>query len=305
MKYSPSVYSGQGGFTLMEAVLVMVITSIIAGSLVLFIRMPVQNYVDAAGRAELSDTADLALRRMVRELHGALSNSVRIYDNGTVTVLEFIPTSAAGVYQAVEDNLASGSPLDFQVAGNKNFTVLSAMPAAPYAIVAGNSIVVNNLGEGFQDADAYAAISASNASNRALVSVTPPLNSSLVTLSANPFAGPFNASPSRPPNVSAQQRFSVVSQPVSFRCVRDAAGTGTLTRIWNYDFLSPQVDPNAVSNASKRTALMANNVVDCAFSYNLLPASPVGVAVMSITLARPGSTEFVTLAQQIHVENSP
>jgi prepilin-type N-terminal cleavage/methylation domain-containing protein len=67
----------QRGFTLVEAIIVMVLTGVLAGVMVLFIRQPVQNYVDAAGRAGLTDTADLALRRMARELRSALPNSIR------------------------------------------------------------------------------------------------------------------------------------------------------------------------------------------------------------------------------------
>ncbi|HJW54183.1 MAG TPA: prepilin-type N-terminal cleavage/methylation domain-containing protein, partial [Burkholderiaceae bacterium] len=55
------------GFTLAEAVIVIVITGIIAGTVAVFLRLPVQGYVDTAARAELTDIADTALRRMTRD----------------------------------------------------------------------------------------------------------------------------------------------------------------------------------------------------------------------------------------------
>jgi prepilin-type N-terminal cleavage/methylation domain-containing protein len=48
----------QHGFTLIETIVVMMITAILAGIMVLFIRRPVQNYVDNAARADMADVAD-------------------------------------------------------------------------------------------------------------------------------------------------------------------------------------------------------------------------------------------------------
>ncbi|MDP1682827.1 MAG: prepilin-type N-terminal cleavage/methylation domain-containing protein, partial [Burkholderiales bacterium] len=56
------------GFTLIEMVVVIVLTSILASVVAMFIRLPVQGYVDTARRAEMTDIADTALRRMGRDL---------------------------------------------------------------------------------------------------------------------------------------------------------------------------------------------------------------------------------------------
>ncbi|HJW54946.1 MAG TPA: prepilin-type N-terminal cleavage/methylation domain-containing protein, partial [Burkholderiaceae bacterium] len=66
------------GFTLLEAIIVIAITGIIAAVVAVFIVKPVQGYVDSARRAEMTDTADTALRRISRDLHLALPNSVRV-----------------------------------------------------------------------------------------------------------------------------------------------------------------------------------------------------------------------------------
>jgi hypothetical protein len=58
-------------------IVVIVITGIIGGIVAVFLRMPVQGYVDSARRADMTDIADTALRRISRDLHSALPNSVR------------------------------------------------------------------------------------------------------------------------------------------------------------------------------------------------------------------------------------
>ena len=67
----------QRGFTLVEAIVVIVITGIIAAGVAVFIRAPVEGYVDSVARAELTDAADTALRRLSRDVNSALPNSLR------------------------------------------------------------------------------------------------------------------------------------------------------------------------------------------------------------------------------------
>src|SRR5438876_99439 len=71
-------HSRERGVTLIEMVIVIAITAIIAGAVSVFISRPVEGYADAARRAEMSDIADTALRRMTRDLRTALANSIRI-----------------------------------------------------------------------------------------------------------------------------------------------------------------------------------------------------------------------------------
>ncbi len=68
----------QYGFTLIEMIVVIVITGIIAGVVAVFLKAPVQGYIDSARRAELTDIADTAIRRMARDVRTAVPNSVRV-----------------------------------------------------------------------------------------------------------------------------------------------------------------------------------------------------------------------------------
>jgi MSHA biogenesis protein MshO len=306
----------EAGFTLVEAIVVMVITGILAGIMVLFIRRPVQSYVDSAARADMGDVAELALRRMARELHTALPNSIRVTTLGGLSLLEFIPTKAGGLYLAVEDNAGVTLPaLSFTNAGALAFNIVGPVPAAPYGIAVSDSIVVYNLGAGIQDADAYADASGTGNSNRAVVTL---VNGSTISFvdpyraNNNPFANA--AAAGRIPNTSPTHRFNVTTEPVTFACVNDVVnGRGTLTRFWGYGFSASQVDPSTLKDAGgaprASSALMASNVLGCQFSVTSTANQHTGLVGMSIALARPATAgnalETVTLAHQIHVDNTP
>ena len=88
-----------------------VIIGILGAIVAVFIRAPIQGYADTVARAEAGDEADLALRRMAREIRLALPNSVRVNADGSA--IEFLLTKTGGRYLAVEDAATSGTPLDF------------------------------------------------------------------------------------------------------------------------------------------------------------------------------------------------
>ena len=294
----------QRGFTLVEAVVVMVVTGILAGIMVLFIRRPVQNYTDAAARAELSDAADLALRRMARELRTALPNSVRLTAVGNVWWLEFIPTISGGKYLSAEDNTTSGTPLSFTNPVAAPFNVIGPMPVPALTFPpagANNFIVIYNLGPGFAGANAYARDNLARVTgvgNRT-ISYERYLDSDPLGNGNNPFAAQAN------PNTSPGQRFQVVTEPVTFRCQGLANGRGTLTRSVAANFFAVQPTPPAAVGD-----LMANNVVACDFSINGAGNQQGALIGLNLALGRPdvnggNAVETVTLSHQIHVDNTP
>ncbi|RZT10793.1 MSHA biogenesis protein MshO [Duganella sp. CF402] len=288
----------QHGFTLVEAVIVMVVTGVLAGVMVLFIRQPVQNYVDAAGRAELSDTADLALRRMARELRGALPNSIRTNFNNGVWYVQFIPAKAGGQYLAVEDNptVTGATPLSFTSTSAKSFNIVGPLPVGAAAIVPNTDyIVIYNLGNGIAGADAYDGGNIAQVAALNIVNLNP-----LLTMTSNPFALAAT------PNASPGHRFNVVNTPVTFRCEGRADGTGTLARIEDGAFASTQPQPAVGGNP-----LLAANVQECDFSAAQAGSLHSALIGMTLSLARPraggaaNGLETVTLVHQIHVDNTP
>lgn len=299
MNTARALMSRQRGFTLVEAIIVMVVTGVLAGVMVLFIRQPVQNYVDAAGRAELSDTADLALRRMARELRGALPNSIRTTFNNGVWYVQFIPAKAGGQYLAVEDNptVAGATPLSFTSSSARSFNVVGPLPIGAAAIRPNvDFIVIYNLGHGIAGADAYEGGNIAQVTALNFVNLYP-----LLTMASNPFAVASGVAP----NASPGHRFNVVTTPVTFRCEGRADGTGTLARIEDLAFNAVQPQPAVGSNP-----LLAANVQECDFSATQTGSLNSALIGMSLSLARPRSgaangLETVTLVHQIHVDNTP
>ncbi len=276
-------------FTLVEAVIVIAIMGILAGVVATFIRLPVQGYIDSAARAELTDIADLAMRRMARDLRLALPNSIVVAsDQRSVS---FLITKTGGRYLAEEDGVG-GSVLSFSDPTLTTFGVVGVLPTGRQTILAGDYIVVNNLGPGYSPADAYAG------QNRAVVaSVNTASNQ--ITLASNPFAAqnPVMASPTH--------RFHVVTGPVTYTCNNTAgAPAQVLTRIWGYPI--PAAQTGATTGSPSQSALIASDLAACLFDY-ALPANQRSALVgLSITLQRPGSSDGpVNLRHQVHVDNTP
>lgn len=276
------------GFTLIEAVMVMVLTGILAAVVARFITVPVQSYFDSAARAELTDTADTALRRMARDIRLALPNSVRVSGN----YMEMLLTKTGARYLSDEDGAVSGNILDFDNASHTSFDVVGMMPSGTQAITAGDQIVVYNLGPGFSPADAYDCTTSCNRATVASVA------GNTITLTANPFAA-------ESPSVfkSPDHHFQAVTTPITYVCAN-----GNLTRYWGYAIQATQpTSTGSAPLASASSALLASGVTACSFSYLSLANTHTGLVDLSITMqdANNANSGSVTLEQQVHVDNTP
>ena len=69
--------ASQCGFTLIELIMVIVIMGVVGGMVSVFMKGPIDAYISGGRRAALTDTADTTVRRMARDLHKALPNSLR------------------------------------------------------------------------------------------------------------------------------------------------------------------------------------------------------------------------------------
>ena len=272
------------GVTLVEMIVVIAITGILATAVAVFIRRPVEGYIDAARRAELSDIADTALRRITRDLRTALPNSIRITTAGGVTYLEYLQVSGGGRYRSdVEDSGGPGNdPLNFS-AVDATFNVIGPMPT----MAAGDSMVIYNLNWDPAIATANAYVGDNRAAYASNTATT-------VTLSAAtlfPFASPG-------------KRFQVVQYPVTYAC--DPAG-GTVRRIAGYAIQAAQ--PNNVAAAPLSTApsntLLATSITACSFSYVGASGATQRTGVVSLSLQVEQAGEKVQLFQQVHVNNVP
>jgi MSHA biogenesis protein MshO len=246
------------GFTLVEAVMVIAITGVVAAMVASFVRKPVDAYVDLARRAELTDTGSF---------------------------IEFLPVRSAGRYRAVQTAAGGGDILDFGSGSDASFDVLGP----PVAALAGDQLVVHNLG--LSGADAY-----EGTSRRALTSTGAALSSLAYTLGGSQF-----------PFASPNQRFHIVATPVSFVCAPVAGGAGTLRRYGGYTIQATQPSSTGAAPLSglsgDHNALLAGSVSGCSFTYG--SSSTARNAVVTLRLTLTGGGESITLLQQVQVENSP
>ncbi|MBK9021810.1 MAG: type II secretion system protein [Sulfuritalea sp.] len=279
------------GFTLIEAIVAITITGILAGIATVFISRPIQGYLDSVRRAELTDQADLALRRLTRDVRLALPNSLRVTTAGGVTYVEFIMTSAGGRYRFDDDGSTGGDFLSYTAVADTTFDVLGPVPANP-AIAPGDFIVIYNLGPGNAPADAY------TGGNRATVQG---IAGNVITLAANPFAAQV------PPLPSPDARFQVVPgtvRAVTYACPVTGTPANNLTRQMNYGFNAVQATPPAGGT----TAILAGGAT-CTIEYAANASGRNGLLLVSLTLTQvdpaSGIGESVNLSQQVRIDNTP
>lgn len=260
-------------------IVVIAITGIVASIVAIFVLRPVESYTSAARRAELTDIADTALRRMTRDLRTALPNSIRV--DGTNKYIEYLQSSGGGRYRAeTESDGITGNALDFTTA-DTSFDVIGPMPA----LTGSESIVVYNL-------TSESAITTANAYSGDNRGTSASGAGSTVSFTA-PAPGP--SFPFRSPG----KRFQVVQYPVTFGC---DLGASQLKRYWNYTIQAAQPAPPTTPPGSQ--ALLASSVTACSFSYATTGASG-RTGLVSLTLQIEQSGEKVRLFQQVHVSNVP
>jgi MSHA biogenesis protein MshO len=268
----------QRGFTLVEAIIVIVIIGVIAAVVAVFIRSPLQGYFDMEARVELSDTADTALRRIGRDLRLALPNSVRV-TGATATgnkLMEFLQTRTGGRYRSEVTGIvgAPGAPLQPGVASATTFDVLGDMTLGGTLSLpaAGEQVVVYNLG--ITGANAY------NGDNRATIASATANSITLTAAMLFPLDSPAH-------------RFQVVDTPVSYYCNTAA---GTLTRHSGYAIQAIQPNPPAGG------VVIAQDISDCSFTYDSINER-YGLVSMRIVLSK--NNETVSLYHEVHVSNVP
>jgi len=282
------------GFTMIELVITMTITTIVVAFAGLFIAGPVRGFSDQVRRAELVDSAESSLRRMGRDIRRALPNSVRVRDIGSIKALELLNAVEGIRYRAGPPPGNADAWLNFAAAdGAFNSIGLFDSITKPFSSTTHYLSVYN---VGVPGADAYELTNV----------ITPPgteIEIEIITVGApgedrvtlNPafqFAYP-----------SPRQRVYLIDTPVSFLC--DTAA-GTLTRYSGYAITSNQADRDTAAEllaAGGTAALMSDNLTACTFIFTPGTAQRAGLVTLSLTVGQDG--ESIVLLQQVHVDNVP
>ncbi len=257
----------QRGFTFIELVMALVLTSLLLVGLLPFLSRPLEAMVAGSRTAAATEHAGRALARMRAELPAALPNSVRIACGGQC--LEFIPVIDQADYRAQ----TPGDTLSFTAADDR-FDVLMPLAAAP---ATGLSVVVNNLtAAGTGSTSAYSADAVNNRG----------------TVAAGTTAARIRIASKLFPAPSPRQRFFVVGTPVSYLCAPSASG-GTLRRYAGYAIQAAQPTNTGLGD------LLASDVADCAFALH--DARLVSARIV----AGDGSIDAVTLFDEFRLVNAP
>lgn len=273
------------GFNLVEMIVVIAITGILSAIVAVFIKGPVSGYIDTTRRAELTDVADTALRRISRDLHLALPNSVRVTTDASGTqFLEFLQAPAGGRYRET----GPGDVLDFTAAaGDTSFDYLTTpLNVAPYNVAAGQWVVIFNMSASDLSGSVPNAYVGNNRSRITGVAAG--------NIQINAFRFPFE---------SSGQRFQIVDTPVTYEC---NPTTGRLTRYWGYTIQAAQPTALPVNTPSARLAGSANaNVIGCNFMYTTGVTDRGSMVEMTLTVRNTTSNESVSLYHEVHVNNVP
>ncbi|NNM81307.1 MAG: type II secretion system protein [Burkholderiales bacterium] len=283
------------GFTLIELIVVISITGILAGIVATFIAGPVRAMMDTTRRAGLADAADIALRRISRDLHRALPNSIRVTQAGGIYYLEYLDVLTGGRYRRQSSGSATSPtcPADDPALTDNDLldigfadTCLKTLGHTPDLdqVTSRDYLVVYNLGEGIATSDAYQYGAATGGDKSRITAVSSSGSEDRIAFESNDFA-----------LGSPAARFQIVDGPVSYAC---DPSSGTLTRYQGYAIESSQPTSGLASGA-----LLATGVSSCSISYQPGVTERSGLVSIYLQLSREG--ESVSLYHEIHVSNVP
>ncbi|MCW8929511.1 MAG: type II secretion system GspH family protein [Gammaproteobacteria bacterium] len=272
------------GFTLVELITVMVITGIVAMTVVNLITTPMEGFADMKRRAELVDIAEISMHRMAREIRHALPNSVCINRSGTTCnnnasgqTIEILHTMAGGRYKEASLDVSqatSSIDLEKNISNAGSVSTAAGDPDCGYVGKA-DCLAIYNLGQGQLNADAWQG-SGFNGANLAAINS---ISATQIDYESNRFY--YN---------SPQNRLMVVDKAVAFMCSGDK-----LYYDENYNF----------SNLPTNRYLLADKVTTSACQFEYTPGTLTRPGLVTIQIEINDSGEKISLLHQVFVENQP
>lgn len=271
------------GFTLMELIVVMLISGIIAFMVVNIISTPMEGFSDQKRRAKLVDMAELSLHRIARDIRNALPNSIRI--SADAQTIEMLHTIAGGRYQ--KQAFSTSQPIS-QIKLYKALSNAAEIQVAPG--VATNTqcarsglpdcLVIYNLGNGISGSDAYYGGN---------ISALKSIDLSAPDYPVSFVSHQFNLD-------SPQQRFFIINKAIAYTC---NPLTGELLVNEAYNFIDNDNDPPAFSSGF----LLASQTAQCHFTYQ--PGTLTRPALVTLEIGLSEEHETISLLHQVLIGNQP
>lgn len=302
-----SARQAQRGMTLIELVVVIVLTAVIAAGVASVIGPGVRAQADLELRSQLMDQTDTAVRRLVMDVRRAVPNSIR---SPSDKCFEVMPAMAGGRYRMAADTGTPGdapgcspsstcsAPLDTTqtIAQFDSLSSLGVTPAA--GATNGDWVVVNNQNTN----DVY------EGSNRARITsfgAAPVARMGVhrIGIASKQFpvgydGGRFVIVP------DAQKAVFYVCDGTHATAPLDASGNGkgTLYRLRNYGFNATYPsDCPSVTGAE----VLLSGIESCVIVYDPNKGATQQSGFMSLRLKVTRSNESINLTVGAHVNNAP
>jgi MSHA biogenesis protein MshO len=315
------------GVSLVEMIMAILLTSILAAIVTTFISRPLQGHQDLSNRVTLVNSAEISLRRMTRDLRSALPNSVRIINiAGGGFALEMLPVVEGGKY-CTEGSFCKKKVKNFESwVSAFDYPGCFRDPALIGTLPSDLRVVINNLGTPgdnvYEDAalagsgpgvistmDTIVSIGVysnkdsdddksdddkSDDSNNGVCGAGTPPDVNLHRVSFDPkfrFKGA----------VSTNHRFFFVRKPVTYLC--DPTG-GQLRRYADYPIQAAQPATATVLNglSGVSSALITDNVDTCSIATSSADVRDRSILTIALGVAVEG--EKVSLMRQVALDNS-
>jgi MSHA biogenesis protein MshO len=276
-------YSNQRGFTIIEIVIALLVSSILAIGIVGYIGDAVEGFATSGTRNKLATSGRNVVDRVAMELHNAVPNSIRVSTaQGTGDqCLEFIPFTGASNYR---DAPFTGS-------GGTEFEAIDFNPVLTLASPANREAVIYPI----NTQDLY---DGGSPGPRALIDEIEDTGGAdgIVTVRLDATHRFSRRSP--------VERFYVADQPVSF-CVEG----GQMFRYENYGFQSTQCTPDTAAclpeTAPDRTLISLSIDNASLTAFEILPATLRRNAIISLDLNFTEAGDDVRIKHEVLMRNVP
>ena len=288
------------GFSLVELIVVIVVTGIIAATLTSFLKPAMDSYVNTRYRADMSYQSDMALRRMLRDVRRAVPNSLRV---PTSHCFELVPAVAGGRYRmgpdAVNDSSVGCTPTNpanscaAWVDPSQKTTIFDSLSTLQTVPAVGDWVVINNQNGN----DVYTGVNRST-----ITAISTPASTQgkhRITISSLQVSAGYTGGRFLTVSNSEQSVFYICSGATGVDSRGD--GAGTLYRVVRpFNAAYPSACPSTAG-----AAVVATNVKSCSFIYDPNQGATLQSGFLWMDLQLSRNNEAAHLAVGAHVMNVP